>query len=177
MQIPEHTPPTRIQQQQNQTIDYIPKIYPKCKEMDNPFDKFIALWVSFNSFYACEHLHDSEAKQLKMLEDMYKDIFSRVVATNKKAFADFKNYIDTKPKNSGFIQDLRYPVSKEKYKKRYYNLTSFCEYLGCVYQVRCNLFHGGKDLEDGQDENIVQHSYITLQIFLEALYKAEGIIT
>jgi len=42
-------------------LDVIRRWFRKSKEMDNPFDKFIALWVSFNSFYACEHLHDSEA--------------------------------------------------------------------------------------------------------------------
>jgi hypothetical protein len=156
-------------------LELIARWFRRSKEMDNPFDKFIALWISFNSFYACEHLDDSEARQLQILEDTYKNIFKSVVDANEKFFADFKNYIDTKPVNSGFIQDLRYSVNKEKNKKRYYNLTSFCEYLGCIYQVRCNLFHGGKNLEDGQDQNIVRYSYATLLVFLEELYKVEEI--
>ena len=159
---------------QNQ-LKLIARWFEKSKEMKNVFDKFIALWISFNSFYACEHLHDSERKQLQIFGDTYKEFFKSVVDANMSPFIDFKKYIDNKPKNSGFIQDLRYPVAKEKHKKRYYNLTSFCEYLKCVYQVRCNLFHGGKYLEDGQDENIVKHCHSTLLIFLEKLYEREKV--
>lgn len=159
---------------QNQ-LYLIGRWFKKSYEMNNPFDRFIAIWISFNSFYACEYLHENEIRQLKILEDKYKDIFKSVVDTNKFFFSNFRNYINTKPENPGFIQDLRYSVDKEKHKKRYYNLTSFCEYLGCVYQVRCNLFHGGKSLADGQDENIVGHSYITLSVFLEKLYKIERV--
>jgi len=156
--------------------DLIKMWFYKSKEMENPFDQFIFLWISFNAFYAHEHLREKESSQLKIFRHQFKKLFREVVTKNDATFKEFKHYIDTKPVNTGFIQDLRFPVDEERHKQRYSDLTSLCEYIDCVYQVRCNLFHGGKSPEDGQDENIVKHAYNSLVVFCKAIYQKEGIL-
>ncbi|MBU4332492.1 hypothetical protein KKD20_05225 [Patescibacteria group bacterium] len=156
--------------------ELIRRWFEKSKEEENSFDGFISLWISFNAFYAAEHLLESERQQLRNIYDEYKDSFVGLVDNHSETFQEFKHYIEIKPVNTGFIQDLRYPVEKEKHKKRYQNLGSLCEYLDCVYQVRCNLFHGGKNLEDGQDQEIVSRAYNSLAVFLERIYGLMGIL-
>lgn len=157
-------------------INLIKRWFEKSKRQRNSFDKFISLWISFNAFYAAEHLQKSEKQQLNNINNEYKKVFSGLVHSNPRSFQDLKTYIETKPRNTGFIQDLRFSVGREKYKRRYLNIASLCEYLDCVYQVRCNLFHGGKSLEDGQDEEIVRRSYKSMTIFLKEIYRRRNIL-
>ncbi len=159
----------------DQWKDLIKRWFCKSKKMKNPFDQFISLWISFNAFYAHNHLQERELSQLRIFRDQFKELFREVVTKNEAVFKEFKDYIDTKPINTGFIQDLRFPDDKERHKK-YSDLTSLCEYIDCVYQVRCNLFHGGKSPEDGQDENIVKRAYDSLVVFCKAIYQKEGIL-
>lgn len=156
--------------------ELIRRWFEKSKRQRNAFDRFISLWISFNAFYAAEHLRESERQQLNNINNDYKNFFVELTRSNPKYFQDFKTYIETKTKNAGFIQDLRFPIGQEKHKRRYANLGSLCEYLDCVYQVRCNLFHGGKNLEDGQDQEIVSRAYSSLAVFLERIYGLTGIL-
>jgi hypothetical protein len=148
----------------------------KSKDEENSFDRFISLWISFNAFYAAEHLLESENQQITNIKNEYKRLFAELTSDSPESFEAFKDYIETKPQNTGFIQDLRYQVDKEKHKKRYQSIGSLCEYLDCVYQVRCNLFHGGKNLEDGQDQKIVSRAYDSLLAFLEKVYQSAYVL-
>lgn len=152
--------------------DLIRRWYEKSQqENDNVFDGFISLWIAFNAYYAGDNLKESEHKQLDLFQNANKIIFSYVVKENDNKFNEFKSYIATKPQNTGFIQDLRYDVGDEKYKRRYQNLESLCEYQSCVYQIRCNLFHGGKDIADAQDKKLVKLALFTLSIFLKKVFE------
>lgn len=156
--------------------ELIRRWFEKSKNEGNPFDGFISLWISFNAFYVAERLKQSEQQQLDNVYAEYKDVFAELINNTPETFQEFKHYIEIKQENTGFIQDLRYEVGEEKHKKKYQSLDSLCEYLGCVYQVRCNLFHGGKSLEDGQDQEIVSRAYNSLIVFLERVYGVTGIL-
>lgn len=118
----------------------------------------------------------SERDQLEQFQNDNKVTFSSVVKKDNTKFNEFKKYIATKNQNTGFIQDLRYEVGEERNKKRYQNLESLCEYLSCVYQIRCNIFHGGKDITDAQDEKLVELVLSTLFIFLKIIFEEKEII-
>lgn len=141
------------------------------KEGDDVFDRFISLWIAFNAYYAGNNLSESEYKQLDLFQSANKVLFYSIVEENLTEFEKFKKYIETKPQNTGFIQDLRYPVGDEKNRKRYQNLKSLCEYRDCIYQIRCNLFHGGKDIADAQDQELVKFALSTLSIFLKKVFE------
>lgn len=147
------------------------------QQPDDVFDRFISLWIAFNAYYAVRNPRVPERAQLEWVRSAHKKLFPSIVRAHNQKFEDFKKYIEDKLNNSGFIKDLRYAeVDKEEYKKRYQNLESLCEYLECVYQIRCNLFHGGKNLVDAQDKKLVELALSTLTVFLEEILKQEGII-
>lgn len=157
--------------------DLIRRWYQKSQqEKDNVFDRFISLWIAFNAYYAGNNLKESEHKQLDLFQNTNKVIFSSTVKEYATKFNEFKNYIATKLQNTGFIQDLRYDVGDEKYKRRYQNLESLCEYQSCIYQIRCNLFHGGKDIADAQDQELVRLALSTLSIFLKKVFEENSIL-
>lgn len=146
------------------------------QEDDNVFDRFISLWIAFNAYYIGNNLKESEHRQLIIFKNSNKVIFSSVVKANNVEFVKFKEYIAMKNQNAGFIQDLRHEVGDEKHKKRYQNLESLSEYLNCVYQIRCNLFHGGKDIVDAQDKELVKLALATLSIFLKKVFEENNIL-
>lgn len=157
--------------------DLIRRWYKKSQQKnDNVFDRFISLWIAFNAFYAGNNLKESEHKQLDLFQNANKVLFYSIVEKNSTEFENFKKYIETKPQNTGFIQDLIYPVGDEKNMKRYQNLKSLCEYQSCIYQIRCNLFHGGKDIADAQDEKLVKLVLSTLSIFLKKVFEEKNIL-
>ena len=162
----------------NTKKDLIYRWYKKSQQEDkNIFDRFISLWISFNAYYSRNNLKLSEHEQLDLFQNANKVIFSSVVKADNVEFLKFKEYIATKNQNAGFIQNLRYEVGDEKNKKRYQNLESLNEYLGCVYQIRCNLFHGGKDVADTQDETLVELALSTLSILLKRVFEKENILS
>lgn len=161
----------------NVNKDLVRRWYNKSQEDGNIFDKFISLWIPFNAYYAANNLKASERDQLEQFKNSNKVLFLSVVQENTTEFVKFKEYIEIKPQNTGFIQDLKYRVGEEGHKKRYQNLQSLCEYQSCIYQIRCNLFHGGKDVTDTQDEKLVKLAFYTLSIFLKKVFENENILS
>ena len=162
----------------NINIGLICRWYQKSQQGDDDvFDQFISLWISFNAYYAVNNFGASECDQLRQFQNANKVIFSSTVKKESARFSEFKDYIATKHQNAGFIQDLRYEVIDEKNMKRYKNLESLREYLSCVYQIRCNLFHGGKDTADAQDKKLIELAMSTLSIFLKIVFQKENILT
>lgn len=149
------------------------------QQPDGVFEQFISLWIAFNAYYvATSDPLKLERMQLQRIKDSYSQPFYNITEVHADKFNEFKNYINKKSQNPGFIQDLRYEVTlSEEHKRRYLKIESLCEYLDCVYQIRCNLFHGGKDVADAQDQKLVELALSTLSIFLEEIFKREKIIT
>ncbi|OIO74881.1 MAG: hypothetical protein AUJ85_04480 [Elusimicrobia bacterium CG1_02_37_114] len=76
--------------------DLIKRWFEKSKNETNSFDQFISLWISFNAFYASEHLEKSERQQLDIFQNKYKEGFGEIVNSNSTPFQNFKSYIGTK---------------------------------------------------------------------------------
>lgn len=163
-------------------VELINRWFEKSEKELNPFDKFISLWISFNAFYAHRHLQKKEQDQLKEFRIEYGSIFKDIFNNGKlnDAFIAFQAHIHDKPRNPSFIQDLRFELDTDKERKNrkyYHNLNDLNQFIKCVYQVRCNLFHGGKDLKDGQDEIIVNLAFNSLKTLLTQVYIYEGILS
>lgn len=151
--------------------------FSRSKTEPNMFDQFISLWISFNAFYAYDHLCSQEKEQIKIFKDTYCKDFISCVKANSELFENFRIYIQNKPYNNGFIQDLRYELSSNKQvKKIYQKLDDINEFINCVYQVRCNLFHGGKSPENGQDKELVKLAFNCLYVFLDKVYQDKRVI-
>ncbi len=128
-------------------------------ERDDVFFRFVALWVAFNALYASQNSGD------------YGD-WDQV-----RAFAGEPEIIDRhrlllrgneKYKRAVLVLKERgvYDVATRR-QRTISNAENLSQVISCIYQVRCNLFHGGKMPGNPRDEKLVQASYDLAALLLE----------
>ncbi len=132
-------------------------------------DRFISLWIAFNGWMKGEFGESQSDRDLiaKVKNSLaFKDIFVKL----KNDSMEFRQNLRELSNYS--VLDMRHMDDENRY-KRYDG--SFKSLLEVIYQVRCNLFHGRKDVdEDRKDFELVSLSYnILLPLFKEYL-KAQG---
>lgn len=119
----------------------------------------ICLWIAFNAYLKYEYGDDHSDKQL--LDRFKADLrecegFKNIQANNEFEEGD--------PLNGKTVIDMRDCNRKVTVSE---SIESHIEF---IYMVRCNLFHGRKDLsENKRDEEFVQLAYEWLLPFFEKL--------
>ena len=135
------------------------------KEYIDDGDRFISLWIAFNGWMKGKF--GEAVKDLTLVKRVKKSgevqqIFENM--KNDKKFTELLQQLSTYT-----VIDMRYPNDNSRLKKYDGNLDSL---MGVLYRVRCNLFHGRKDVEEDQkDFELVRLSY---QILLPLLRKLLG---
>lgn len=125
-------------------------------------DRFIALWIAFNGWLKSKYGEDKRDYQL--IADLSQDSGVEIVFQNmRETSREFKLLLE------GFehctILDMRIPGDRSKAKKYTKDFPSF---LQTIYQIRCNLFHGRKDVdEDKNDQYLVALAYRLLTPFFK----------
>lgn len=131
---------------------------PVLSDHEMAYFRFMALWLAFNSF----------------LTQTYQDI-----PGDKEKVRAFAN----EPKNANYH---KYNLKDENYKakisviqekgvkdmrigssRKFHinNQECLCELMDCIYQIRCNFFHGQKSVVDGRDINLVRSAdYIVAKL-------------
>ena len=119
----------------------------KLKIWDDPWLDFILCWMVLDAYLTeisqCDKDHDK-------LEYFYKNR------------SDFKDYIlskwdslcPAKLKELSPIQDMRPKQNRLVYLNDEKDIE---EVFNFVYQIRCNLFHGSKDIKNSKDAELVRH--------------------
>ena len=135
----------------------------------NNLIKFFCYYIAFNHIYDTVSEHGSERAKIK-----------KVVRNNLKNFRnngiDYNPFIDLS-EESELLTTVRSNKVKENCftsKNIIYNKISSSNILNLfsnIYQVRCNLFHGAKDMSTYRDEGLVKDSTKVLQHFLEEYLK------
>jgi hypothetical protein len=125
------------------------------------FFRFIALWVAFNALYASRHSSDiGDWDQVRSFAgdsdavDRHRDLV--------RSDPDYVRAIDVLGQR-GVRQLNGYATRRIRDRN---NLT---EVVSCVYQVRCNLFHGGKTPENPRDARLVEASHMIVLKLIEPL--------
>ena len=128
-------------------------------------DKFISLWIAFNGWLKYkfgEQVGDRHLiNKVKNLE-IIKNAFNELKLNEQEFIQDLL-------KLSGyFVIDMRETANENREKKYTGTFESLIE---VIYLVRCNLFHGRKNLdEDEKDFNLICLSYdILLPLFKKTL--------
>lgn len=130
-------------------------------------DRFMALWVAFNGWLKKKY---GESRTDKMLIHKAKENeeLKSIFETNKTGNDEYKIYLTRLEQYS--VRDMRKPDDENRNKE--YN-GSYESLIEVIYQIRCNLFHGRKNVdEDEKDYELIEMAYhLLLPIFKEALRK------
>ena len=130
-------------------------------------DRFMALWVAFNGWLKKKY---GESKTDKMLINKAKENeeLKSIFETNKAGNDEYKIYLTRLEQYS--VRDMRKPDDENRNKEYDGSYESLIE---VIYQIRCNLFHGRKNVdEDEKDYELIEMAYhLLLPVFKEALRK------
>jgi len=130
-------------------------------------DRFMALWVAFNGWLKKKY---GESRTDKMLINKVKENeeLKSIFETNKTGNDEYKIYLTRLEQYS--VRDMRKPDDENRNKEYDGSYESLIE---VIYQIRCNLFHGRKNVdEDEKDYELIEMAYhLLLPIFKEALRK------
>jgi hypothetical protein len=131
------------------------------------FFRFIALWVAFNALYASRHSSDigdwDQVRSFSGDPDAV-DRHRELVRTDR----DYDKAINVLAQHG--VRDLNRGAVR-----RIRNRQNLTEVLSCVYQVRCNLFHGGKTPESPRDATLVEACHTVVLKLIEPLV-GQGIL-
>lgn len=124
-------------------------------------DRFISLWIAFNGWMRGKFGEDkgdrNQIESVKCMRD-FKEVFNQLRGNNLA----FKECLD---KLEGLsVVNMQFKKNREDVYR--YDGT-FESLIEVIYQVRCNLFHGRKDIdEDKKDIELVSLAYrILLPLF------------
>ena len=127
-------------------------------------------WISFEAFTSAKYNKDKPRDRIDLFcdnfeDDYFKDYFG-MPNEFKENIIGLMNYSisDMRPSH---LNDA--PIKIKDGKK-------LREVFEVVYRVRNNLFHGGKDMNDEKDMNLVLHSSKVLYYILEKFLMKEGLI-
>lgn len=124
-------------------------------------DRFICLWIAFNGWMRGKFGEDiGDRNQIESVKRIQG--FSRLFDNLKMQDADFRRNLDELERFT--VVDMRFRDGCEKTVR--YDGT-FESLIEVIYQIRCNLFHGRKDIaEDKKDIELVGLAYrILLPLF------------
>jgi hypothetical protein len=120
-------------------------------EDSDVFFKFIAVWVAFNALYASRYSNETGDREQVLRFAGQPDVVDghRGLTAGDTAYVAAINVL----KEHG-VANLRGGG-----RRKISNINNLNEVLSCAYQVRCNLFHGGKAPGNPRDESLVGASY------------------
>ena len=151
----------------------IRKWYEKAQNAEDPFDKFIYLWIAFDAF-ATNYSEKEWPKQIRksiekdpMLTNCYISLmknnhFSRKIRELQKLCPVY----DTRKK---FRNDPRHSVTLS-------DPNNFEELINVIYKIRNNLFHGGKSPDEERDKELVSLAFNILDKFSTLIFLKANII-
>jgi hypothetical protein len=131
-------------------------------EHNNIFFQFMAAWVAFNAQYNwfCKYearLGDKQKLLEFVREDVGIDRLHRELLVNN---TQYKNAVVTlKAKGIRDVSRNRLVEISDE--------SRFEDVILCVYQVRNNLFHGDKIVNNARDETVVRASFEIVSNFME----------
>jgi len=127
---------------------------------ENLFNKFICYWISFNCFY---NNYTGKTIDREALNDL----------KNRRKILSTYEVITTVPKNLELLKELQNicPLRSVKNNsiKNIDDTNSFAQVVDVIYQIRCNLFHGGKEETNERDIQVVTAATPVLELLVKRI--------
>jgi len=138
-------------------------------DQTNAFFKFIAIWIAFNGIYYVRYDDEfDDALRIRAFAEE-SDTFERhkSLLKSNEDYYQAVGYLAEKG-----VRDTRRP-DEEPYKIK--NFDDSWRVMRCVYQVRNNLFHSGKNLKNPRDKRLVEAAFIIVYRLIEPLLDPDTI--
>lgn len=123
------------------------------------FFNFVAVWVAFNALYTSRHSDDTgDWDQI------------RSFAGEPEAIDRHRILLLQEPEYQQAVGVLKQDGVYDTHRRRRRTIrdeNNLTEVATCLYQVRCNLFHGGKMPGNPRDERLVEASYKVVSRLIE----------
>lgn len=131
------------------------------KEYIDDGDRFVSLWIAFNAWLKSEYSENKPDKELIKEVKKNSELKSLFIKLkNEKSFSEALGRISNRR-----VYDARCPKNRDKIKE--YN-GSFESLIDVLYQIRCNLFHGRKNINKLEEFILVgEAKNILLPLFSE----------
>ena len=128
----------------------------------DPFIRFMAAWITFNACY----------------EELLPNTQERIQIENVAADSTFQTYHKVLLNHHVYaaaisvLQSVGVRNVRTGRRRDIEDITSLDSVLKCTYQVRCNLFHGGKDTDNERDYLLCAAGFVIIGNILS--YSNEG---
>ena len=128
----------------------------------NIFNKFICYWIAFNCFYNSWTGKDTDAKAITALttDQMLTQTFRATINGNT---IPLYNRLRA-------VCPIRKVSDPAKF-KTISSISNFSQVTRVLYQVRCNLVHGGKGEEIVRDRDVVKAATPVLELVVKELVR------
>jgi hypothetical protein len=129
-------------------------------EREDAFFRFIAVWVAFNAVYTSYYT----SKRPRLPGDKKQVMFfsessDKARERHRKLISTDKHYQEA----VGYLKARGVSDASGRFEPQEINdETNLKEVLLCVYQVRCNLFHGGKMPSNARDSGLADAGYVVI---------------
>lgn len=150
-------------------MEYLENHFDECVD----YFKFAMVWMSFNSYYAF-HFRNVEGEKNAVLAfaEENKGIYNDLLNTGEfsEVLNDFKKtgWLFGEPGERDCVADAR-GFNKKTYFKEGEELC--VDFFKVLYQIRCNFFHGHKEISDPGNKELIQWAYRYLNIFWKEFLK------
>jgi len=131
----------------------------KSAEQTDPFIKFFIMYMCLDAWMTSGSMSDSDAKKLRWLKITDNPLKEHWYNAPRK-----KIYLQGL-KKIGEVEDMR-PNHRDEY-KYLTNIDDFDQVIEFIYQIRCNLFHGGKSPVNTKDRRLATLSSELLTNWIE----------
>ena len=122
-------------------------------DQTSPFFRFVAVWVAFNAFYS-SRMYDVGDSGIAQVHAFARQ--AKVRNQHKMLLNDDSEY----RKAVEVLQEKGvYNTQKGGKPWQVYDRENFIQVASCIYQVRNNLFHGGKGPSSMRDRHVVNAAY------------------
>ncbi len=137
----------------------------KIKISQDPWVEFMLCWVIFDAYLTEISKKDSDRKRLTFFYNNQSDFKDRI--QKRKVLAD-KSVFELKRLSP--VKDMRPNKNESVHLVNEKDLEQVIEF---VYQIRCNLFHGAKNIRNVRDKELVRYGARFLRLSLDAWMNLE----
>jgi len=130
----------------------------------------IYCWISFEAFTCMQYNLERVRDRINSFCDEFQDRYSQDFASFPD---DFKENLVKLSRET--VKDMS-PNHQDRPPKQINNSKNLKEVFDVIYQIRCNLFHGGKHINEIGDRAKLEFSAIVLYRILEKFLKERGIL-